>query len=155
NHHPPVARRLGASRVLGARGGGGGLRHPGGDRIPREASRDRSIVKRLSSPRTRELAGLALVFVAVAFNAVFLAPEIRISRLPLNAGILPLAAWERLAQALARGDPFLDPWVSEWALGYPMWRSYQPLPHLVAAGFLAIAKPFCSAAAAFAFLQYL
>ncbi|HEU0108335.1 MAG TPA: 6-pyruvoyl-tetrahydropterin synthase-related protein, partial [Vicinamibacteria bacterium] len=49
---------------------------------------------------------------------------------------------------------FLDPWVSEWALGYPVWRSYQPLPHLFAAAVMRLAEPWSGHAASFAFLQY-
>ena len=52
------------------------------------------------------------------------------------------------------GEPFLEPWVSEWALGYPVWRSYQPLPHLVGAVALRLAAPFASPEAAFAGLHY-
>ena len=46
-------------------------------------------------------------------------------------------------------EPFLDPWVSEWSLGYPMWRSYQPLPHVLGAAWLKLAEPFASHPAAF------
>ena len=106
-------------------------------------------------PFPRESAGLVLLVAAVGFNVVCLAPEIRISELPLNDGVLHLAATERLSQSLAKGEPFLDPWVSEWSLGYPMWRSYQPLPHLIAGGVLAVARPLATPAAAFAFLEYL
>lgn len=100
-------------------------------------------------------AGLALVLIAVAFNAVFLAPELRIGRLPLNDNVLHLTASERLAESFRRGEPFLDPWVSEWSLGYPLWRSYQPLPHLLAAVVIRIgAAAHLDAASAFAALTY-
>lgn len=90
------------------------------------------------SARIDRLVGLGLLAGALAFNLVFLAPEFRIGRLPLNDEVFHLAASERLGTSLARGEPFLDPWVSEWSLGYPVWRSYQPLPHLIAAGALAL-----------------
>jgi hypothetical protein len=102
-----------------------------------------------------EAAGLALLAAAVAFGAIVLAPEVRIGRVPLNDSVFHLAAAERLGGSLARGEPFLDPWVSEWALGYPLWRTYQPLPHLMAAGFLRVTEGFVDHATAFAWLQYL
>jgi len=102
----------------------------------------------------RQVAGWALLSAALAFNATCLAPELRIDRVPINDGVFHLAAAERLGQSLAHGEPFLDPWVSEWALGYPVWRSYQPLPHLLAAGVMRVAEGFASHPAAFAALQY-
>jgi 6-pyruvoyl-tetrahydropterin synthase related domain len=86
---------------------------------------------------------------------VLLFPELRIARLPVNDGVFHLAASERLADAFARREPFLDPWVSEWSLGYPVWRSYQPLPHVVGALALRLAEGHVSHAASFAALQYL
>ena len=65
-----------------------------------------------------------------------------------------LAASQRLGESIARGEPFLDPWVSQWALGYPVWRSYQPLPHLVAAAVISLGRPFASPAASFAALYF-
>jgi uncharacterized membrane protein len=98
---------------------------------------------------------LLLVATALVGVAALLAPESRIGSLPLNDGVFHLAASERLAESVAHGEPFLDPWVSEWALGYPVWRSYQPLPHLVAGAVIAAARPLCDAPTAFAWLQYL
>ncbi|MCU1277468.1 MAG: hypothetical protein JWM53_1014, partial [bacterium] len=103
----------------------------------------------------RPSVGFGLLLVALCFQSFFLFAETRIGRLPLNDGVLHLAASERLADSIAHGEPFLDPWVSEWALGYPVWRSYQPLPHLVAGMVIAAAGPLCDAPTAFAWLQYL
>ncbi|MGH7820949.1 MAG: hypothetical protein ACREQ9_14380, partial [Candidatus Binatia bacterium] len=79
----------------------------------------------------------------------------RIGRVPLNDGVLHLTAAERLGQSIWRGEPLLDPWVSEWSLGYPVWRSYQPLPHLGAAIWLKASEPFTDHAIAFALIEYL
>lgn len=98
--------------------------------------------------------GAALLACAVAFNAFFLAPELWVGQPAWNDSTFQLAAAERLGQSLGRGEPFLDPWVSEWSLGYPVWRTYQPLPHLVAAVLLRLAAPFVSHGTAFAILQY-
>jgi uncharacterized membrane protein len=104
---------------------------------------------------TREGPGLALLALALLFNAILLASEVRIGRVPLNDSVFHRAAAERLGESLARGEPFLDPWVSEWSLGYPVWRTYQPLPHLVGTAWLQIAGRFTDPASAFAWLEYL
>src|SRR5262245_31054761 len=89
---------------------------------------------RLRERLFREWQGLAMLAIAMLFAAWYCAPELRIGRVPLNDVVFHLAASERLAESFERGEPLLDPWVSEWSLGYPLWLSYQPLPHLVAAG---------------------
>jgi uncharacterized membrane protein len=101
-----------------------------------------------------EAAGLVLLALALLFNTLLLAPEARIERVPTNDMAFHLAASQRLGESIAHGEPFLDPWVSQWALGYPVWRSYQPLPHLVAAAAIALGRPFASPAATFAALYF-
>ncbi|MFQ5503414.1 MAG: hypothetical protein ACE5F1_01300 [Planctomycetota bacterium] len=77
-----------------------------------------------------DLIGRLLLFLAVVFHLLLLLPELRTGGIyPSDAG-LHLPAIERLAQAFERGESILDCWVSEWGLGYPLWRSYQPLAHL-------------------------
>ena len=61
--------------------------------------------------------GLVLLAGALAFNAIFLAPELRGEALAWNDSTFHLAAAERLGQSLFRGEPFLDPWVSEMVAG--------------------------------------
>src|SRR5713226_9095602 len=80
-----------------------------------------------------EIAGLLLLALALLFNAILLAPEARIERVPVNDLPFQIGASERLGESIAHAEPFLDPWVSQWSLGFPLWRIYQPLPHLVAA----------------------
>ncbi|HEY6299072.1 MAG TPA: hypothetical protein VIW95_05455, partial [Candidatus Binatus sp.] len=82
-------------------------------------------------------------------------PEIRIERVPVNDLSFHIAASQRLTESLFTGDSFLDPWMSQWALGYPLWHYYQPLPHMVAGLWLAITSHFASAPASFAVLYYL
>src|SRR5206468_1098665 len=112
-----------------------------------------STVQRLI-PRS-ELSGLALLACAVLFNAYYAAPELRINRVPLNDVVFHLAASERMETGFERGEPFLDAWVSEWALGYPVWRGYQPLPHAAAALTFRVFRGFGDPAAIFAVLLYL
>src|SRR5262245_60683558 len=102
-----------------------------------------------------EWPGLAMLAVAALFTAWYCAPELRIGRVPLNDVTFHLAASERLAQSFERGEPFLDPWVSEWSLGYPVWLSYQPLPHLAAAGVLNLFAAWSDPATIFAAWFYL
>jgi hypothetical protein len=106
-----------------------------------------------SFPR-REAGGLALLVVALAFNAVFLRGEARVAAVPLNDHVFHAVASERLAEAFRSGEPFLDPWVSSWGFGFPVWRSYQPLPHFVAALALSPVSP-ANRTAAFALLATL
>src|SRR5688572_32884125 len=101
-----------------------------------------------------EAPGLCLLAAALLWNSLLLAPELRLGTVPLNDLVFHRAASERLGEAFMRAEPFLDPWVSEWSLGYPVWRSYQPLPHLVGALALRVSGPFASRDAAFAGLYY-
>lgn len=105
--------------------------------------------------RLRERAGLVLLLVALAFQAATTLPEAWIERASPNDLVFHRVASERLLAAIRDGEPFLDPWVSEWSLGYPVWRSYQPLPHLVGAAWIAATKFVASPAASFAVLDWL
>jgi hypothetical protein len=102
----------------------------------------------------REGLGAALLACALVFNAICLAPELHIGGLAWSDTTFHIAASERLIESLARGEPFLDPWVSEWSLGYPVWRSYQPIPHLVAGAVFWLSGSITDHATAFAALQY-
>ncbi len=101
-----------------------------------------------------EIAGLLLLALALLFTTIVLAPEARIERVPVNDLSFHLEASQRLGESIAHGEPFMDPWVSQWSLGFPLWRVYQPLPHLLAAVVIALARPFGSPAASFAALYY-
>ncbi|MGB3552426.1 MAG: hypothetical protein WA993_17215 [Candidatus Binatus sp.] len=102
-----------------------------------------------------EAGGLMLLGLALIVNAILLAPEIRIERVPVNDLSFHIAASQRLARSLITGDSLLDPWVSQWALGFPLWHFYQPIPHMLAGLWLAITSHFASAPASFAVLYYL
>src|SRR5688572_30947280 len=102
-----------------------------------------------------EAPGLCLLAAALLWHSLLLAPELRLGTMPLNDLVFHRAASERLGEAFLRAEPFLDPWVSEWSLGYPVWRSYQPLPHLVAAFVLRFSAPLASTDATFAGFYYI
>jgi uncharacterized membrane protein len=103
----------------------------------------------------REAIGLLLLGLALIFNAIVLAPEARIERVPVNDLPFQISASQRLGESIAHHEPFLDPWVSQWSLGFPLWRIYQPLPHLVAATVIAVCRPFAAPASSFAAFYYL
>src|SRR5882724_7551544 len=102
-----------------------------------------------------EITGLVLLALALLFNAVLLAPEARIERVPVNDLPFQIGAAQRLGESIAQHEPFLDPWVSQWSLGFPLWRIYQPLPHLVAAAVMAVCRPFAAPASSFGVFYYL
>lgn len=47
----------------------------------------------------------------------------------LNDAVLHFGLVKSIASAGARGQSFLDPWVPEWTLGFPVFHYYQILPH--------------------------
>ncbi len=102
-----------------------------------------------------EARGLALLGLALIVNAILLWPELRIERVPVNDLSFHIAASQRLADSLVTGDSFLDPWMSIWALGFPLWHFYQPIPHMIAGLWLAVTSHFASAPASFAVLYYI
>src|ERR1700684_569118 len=102
-----------------------------------------------------EAGGLMLLGLALLVNAILLWPEIRIERVPGNDLSFHIASSQRLTKSLLTGDSFLDPWMSQWALGYPLWHFYQPLPHMVAGLWLGITSHFATAPPSFAVLYYL
>jgi hypothetical protein len=109
----------------------------------------------VSATLSAEAVGLILLGLALIVNAVLLWPELRIERVPVNDLSFHIAASQRLANSLSTGDSLLDPWVSQWALGFPLWHFYQPLPHMIAGLWLTITSHFASAPASFAVLYYL
>ena len=76
----------------------------------------------VSAGLTAEAGGLILLGLALIVNAVLLWPELRIERVPVNDLSFHIAASQRLANSLGTGDSLLDPWVSQWALGFPLWH---------------------------------
>jgi hypothetical protein len=105
--------------------------------------------------RPPEADGLILLGLALTVNAILLWPELRIERVPVNDLTFHIVSSQRFAESLFRGNWSLDPWMSQWALGYPLWHFYQPLPHVVAGVWLALTNRFASPTASFAVLYYL
>jgi uncharacterized membrane protein len=92
-------------------------------------------------PARENLPALAILLIALVVNAAALWPELSISRLDLNDNVFHFTLTERIVQAVERGENPLDCWSSEWSLGYPVLRTYQPLAHwLVALVYFALGK---------------
>ncbi len=81
----------------------------------------------------RERWPLLVAIATSAGLAVALWPELSIGRSDLNDHVYHLGIIVRMAEALAGGGNPLDLWISEWSLGHPVPRIYQPLGHLVVA----------------------
>src|SRR6266851_308179 len=102
-----------------------------------------------------EVAGLVLLALALLFNAFLLAPEARIERVPMNDLSFHVGASQVLGKGIVHGAPFMEPWASQWSLGFPLWRVYQPLPHLLGAAVIGFLRPWASPTASFAAFYYL
>jgi uncharacterized membrane protein YfhO len=81
-----------------------------------------------------KLVALAVLSLVCLVNAAALWPELSISRAPLNDDVLHLTLADRAARQIEHVQNPLDNWTPEFALGFPVLRTYQPLSHLVVAG---------------------
>ena len=91
--------------------------------------------------RSETVAAWLAIAAALALNLFWLAPELSISRADLNDNVLHYRLAERMVEAVEQGENPFDHWVSEWALGYPVPRTYQPLSSFfLTAVYLALGK---------------
>ena len=82
-----------------------------------------------------------VVILWTLIHAFALRHELTITTVDLNDNVYHYTLAARMAQALESGENPLDCWASEWSLGYPVPRTYQPLGHIVAAlAYLAVGK---------------
>lgn len=81
------------------------------------------------TPRERRL-GLALALLSAAAVAVGVAAELCLDCPDLNDSAYHLALALRADEAAQRGDAPIDFWYPDVALGFPLFRHYQHLPHL-------------------------
>jgi hypothetical protein len=94
----------------------------------------------LRSIREGHLAGL-LVCAVISINAIGLWPELSVSRVDLNDNVFHYSLIQGMAKAVERGANPLDFWSPEWSLGYPVFRTYQPVAHaLVVLAYFALGK---------------
>jgi uncharacterized membrane protein len=104
--------------------------------------------------RSRSI-GLALLALPILFNLILLSPEMIVGVQPVNDHLLHQAASQRAGEALFSGENPLDAWVGDFSLGYPLWRSYPPLPHFVTGILSRLASPFAEPSTIFLLLHYL
>ena len=113
------------------------------------------VTPEFSSARALDRLGLFLLGVAVLFQAVFCLPEIALGAFPVHDGTFHQALSLRLIDAVQAGENPLDSWVSFSSMGYPVWRSYQPLVHWISAAAMAVGAPFAESGSVFGFLTWL
>jgi hypothetical protein len=84
---------------------------------------------------------VALVIAVVAVVAVLVWPDLAASRVDLNDNVFHYTLIGGMVHTIERGGNPLDFWSPEWSFGYPVFRSYQPLAHLlVVAIYFALGK---------------
>jgi hypothetical protein len=96
-----------------------------------------------------------LVLLPVLFNLICLYPELSISRRSLNDNVFHFVASQRMSQALTSGENPVDAWLGEFSAGYPLWRSYQPVPHLATGIAFKVTAPFMQPWTVFLLINYL
>ena len=57
-------------------------------------------------------------------------PQVRYPEPFLNDSVLHFGLIRALADAPAKGQSLLNPWVGSWGMGFPVFNYYQNLPHL-------------------------
>ncbi len=97
------------------------------------ASRAVQIVTRLLPCDREGVIAWTFVAVAIAFNAYFLLPEVRIAAPKLNDGVLHLLSLRRMIDAFKAGDDPTDVWFAPVTTGYPLFHHYQHLPFVLPA----------------------
>ncbi len=105
--------------------------------------------------RTLRIVSVALVCLPILFNLFCLYPELSISRWSLNDEVLQFAASHRMSQALTSGENPVDAWLGACCMGYPFWRYYQPVPHLVTAAAFLVTGPWLEPRSVFLLINYL
>lgn len=73
----------------------------------------------------------AIVLLVLVSNAIGLWPELSVGRADLNDNVFHFTLIERMAHVVEQHGNPLDFWSPEWSFGYPVMRTYQPLPHLL------------------------
>ncbi len=86
-----------------------------------------------TKPTDEKLLSLSLLFIALLLNGAGLFPELGITRVDLNDNVLHFPLIQGVVQAIEHGRNPFDWWAPEWSLGYPVLRTYQPLPHAMVA----------------------
>lgn len=70
----------------------------------------------------------------IAYHLALLFAQVRYPFPFLNDSVLHFGLIQSIESAPARGQSLLDPWVSTWCMGFPVFHYYQNLPHLFVVG---------------------
>ncbi len=82
---------------------------------------------------SQRLLALSLLAAIVVLNCAGLVPELSISRVDLNDNAFHFPLVADMVRQIEQGHNPFDFWSPEWCLGYPVFRTYQPLGHLIVA----------------------
>jgi len=104
---------------------------------------------------TPKKTALALVILAVVFNAVFLWSEVSISTFNLNDEVLHQAAAKAASSVLKEGFDLTDFWFSKIELGFPLFHYYQHLPQITLAAINQLTSLFFPLSRLFDLFRYL
>ena len=70
------------------------------------------------------------LFLAVAFNLVFLFPEVQGGVFFFNDSVMHFLMIDTAADAIRHGRDATDPWQRTMSMGFPLFHYYQHLPHI-------------------------
>ena len=110
------------------------------------------------SPRAERflrILGPAFLAVAVLYQGILVYHEVHVGRYPVNDTPLHHHLSARIVEAVANGENPLDCWVSAYSMGYPVWRTYQPLPHWVTGFAMAALSPLAESMTVYAILIWI
>ncbi|MCH8282892.1 MAG: hypothetical protein IIC96_19685 [Chloroflexi bacterium] len=83
-----------------------------------------------SRPLLEGLIVIWMLLLAVAFNLIYLYPEVAVKVIDLNDTGMHLLATDLAVEAIDRRQDFTDPWLGAIGMGYPLFHYYQHLPHI-------------------------
>jgi hypothetical protein len=108
--------------------------HPPDTAAPTEKVLAALAALRAAQRSPRRHLGWGLAVLAALGVAIGVTPELSLDCPDLNDSAYHLAIALRAREALARGDSPIDFWYPDVALGFPLLRHYQHLPHLFLVG---------------------
>jgi hypothetical protein len=97
----------------------------------------------------------SLLIAILLVNAFAFRHELSFARVDLNDNVSHFTFIERAVQAVEHHQNPLDFWVPEFAFGYPVFRTYQPLAHLTVAAIYFLLGKTVSLLTVFVWVRYL
>jgi hypothetical protein len=84
-------------------------------------------------PKAATLIAVLALLSSIAFNLIYLYPEVAGNVVAWNDNVYHLLATEMVVDAIAQGQNFTDPWQGTMGMGFPLFHYYQHLPHVTIA----------------------